>query len=63
MDAQTAQVKRNTGIASAVDKAARDRCGWSKRAYIALLRFLVKHKEPFLVKSLHHSKSKNLYTK
>lgn len=52
MDAHTAQVKRDTGIALSVDKANRDRSGWSKRAYIALLRYLVKHKEPFLVESM-----------
>lgn len=59
MDAQTAQHKRDTGIALSVDKANRDVSGWSRRAYIALLCYLVKHKEPFLVESMREWLEKN----
>jgi hypothetical protein len=59
MDTQAAIERRDTGIALSVEKADRQRSGWSKRAYIALLKYLVKHKEPFLVESMREWAEQN----
>ena len=61
MDAQAAINRRYTGISLSVEKADRERSGWSKRAYIALLKYLVKHKEPFLVESMREWAEQNNY--
>jgi hypothetical protein len=61
MDAHAAIQRRDTGIALSVEKADRQRSGWSKRAYVALLRYLVKHREPFLIESMREWAEQNNY--
>jgi hypothetical protein len=61
MDAQAAIERRDTSISLSVEKADRDHSGWSKRAYIALLKYLVKHREPFLVESMREWAEQNNY--